>query len=551
MSNADTFQPHNGTQTSVLILQKKSPEEILSEEQHGIIDYEIFMAQVEKVGHDKRGNATFKRDDDGREILLDDKKIPDDETADVATAYNAWKKKLPLDTPVKFCAVKLSDVRAHDLRLEASVFDLDALNARQAVIKNSMPFKELASAYVCGRFKRVWVKKSDLPIYQPSAVTELRPKPDGYISKQTATNIDALRVHAGQILLTCSGTIGKVSFVSKTLDGKIFSHDLLRIDPKNNFDAGYIYAWLKSSVGQKILLTNSYGAVIEHIEPEHLEKIPVPAAPEEFKRGIHDLIVKSYELRDESNALIDEAEQILIDELNLPPLEDFQNQKIFSVKLSDLRGRLDASFHAPIVGRIVEHLKAHAAEVTTVADNRISRAVILPGRFKRVYVDEGHGRIFIGGKQIGELDPSNKKYLSNIHHADRISNELELRENMTLITRSGTIGKIALVPKHWENWTASQHVIRIIPASIDIAGYLNIFLASDFGQELIKRNTYGAVVDEIDDKQISAVPVPLLKNNSAQMKINALALAANEKRYEAYNLEQAALKLLDAEIFSN
>ena len=195
-------------------------------------------------------------------------------------------------------------------------------------------------------------------------------------------------------------------------------------------------------------------------------------------------------------------------------------------------------------------MKAHAAEVTTIADPRISREVILPGRFKRVYVDEGHGRIFIGGKQIGELDPSNKKYLSNIHHSDRISDELELRENMTLITRSGTIGKITLVPKHWEDWIASEHVIRVIPASDDIAGYLSLFLASDFGQVLIKRNTYGAVVDEIDDKQVRLLPFPLLRNVSVQSRINSMVLLANEKRFRAYLLEQEALKILNDKIFA-
>ena len=240
----------------------------------------------------------------------------------------------------------------------------------------------------------------------------------------------------------------------------------------------------------------------------------------------------------------------MIDELHLPPIEDFRREKIFSIKLGDLRGRLDASFHAPIVQRIVDHLRVHAAEVTTVADSRISQEVILPGRFKRVYVDEGHGRIFIGGKQIGELDPSNKKYLSNIHHADRISEELELRENMTLVTRSGTIGKITLVPKHWESWIASEHIIRIIPASVDVAGYLNIFLASEFGQELIKRNTYGAVVDEIDDKQVQAVPVPLLKDEVAQSRINSMALLANEKRYRAYQLEQEALRIFSDNVLA-
>ena len=29
-----------------------------------------------------------------------------------------------------------------------------------------------------------------------------------------------------------------------------------------------------------------------------------------------------------------------------------------------------------------------------------------------MYVEEGYGKVFIGGKQLYELDPSNKKYLS-------------------------------------------------------------------------------------------------------------------------------------------
>lgn len=240
----------------------------------------------------------------------------------------------------------------------------------------------------------------------------------------------------------------------------------------------------------------------------------------------------------------------MIDELHLPPIEDFGAAKNFSVKLSNLRGRLDASFHVPTVEKIIAHIKKYAAEVTTIGDSRISNAVILPGRFKRVYVDESHGVTFFGGKQIGELDPSNKKYLSNVHHADIISEQLELNENMTLITRSGTIGKVVLVPKHWENWIASEHIIRVIPASVDIAGYVNIWLATDYGRELIKRNTYGAVVDEIDDNHVRAVPIPLLKNADAQKKINALALASNEKRYEAYKLEQQALKIMEEKILN-
>lgn len=372
----------------------------------------------------------------------------------------------------------------------------------------------------------------------------------------TKTNIENLRVKKGQILMTCSGTIGKVSYVSDTLKNKIFSHDLLRINCKNTVDQGYIYAYLKSKVGNKILLTNSYGAVITHIEPEHLATIPIPDAPKEIKERIHNLIVESFKLRDESNELIDQATTLLIDELKLPPISEFKQNNIknsanvnaFSVKLSNLVGRVDASYHLPIVDKIVEHLKKYAKEVTTIGDERISSKVILPGRFKRVYVEEGYGRVFIGGKQLGELDPTNKKYLSLTHHADRIAKQLELHENMTLITCSGTIGKVALVGKQWGNWTANQHIIRVVPACDDIAGYLNIFLSSEYGHQLITRFTYGSVVDEIDDNHIRQIVIPLLKNKNVQKKINDLALEASQKRYEAYLLEQEALKIMDEEV---
>ena len=67
--HADAFQPRNGTQTSVLILSKKTQEDI-NEERYArrIAPYNIFMTMVEKVGHDRRGNTLFKRDEDGNEI---------------------------------------------------------------------------------------------------------------------------------------------------------------------------------------------------------------------------------------------------------------------------------------------------------------------------------------------------------------------------------------------------------------------------------------------------------------------------------------------------
>lgn len=62
----ETFQPHTGTQTSVLMVQKKTPDERRIEEASGQLPkYEIFMAIPSAVGHDRRGNPVYLRTPEG------------------------------------------------------------------------------------------------------------------------------------------------------------------------------------------------------------------------------------------------------------------------------------------------------------------------------------------------------------------------------------------------------------------------------------------------------------------------------------------------------
>ena len=475
---------------------------------------------------------------------------------------NAPKAEIEIsEAPVKWCSVSLAEMVERGKRLEASVFDVEARQAWDLINNNKYPITSLGGAnglttsYTCGRFKRIWVKKSEYPIYQPSSVVDLKPTPDGYISKKTKVDIDSLRVHRGQILLTCSGTIGKVSLVSKTLDNAIFSHDLLRIDCKDPVDVGYIYTYLKSKIGSQILITNKYGAVITHIESEHLDTVPIPNAPDAIKSKINDLIMQSYDLRDESNALIDQAQALLVKELNLPPISEIKvdtldkskSVQTFNVKMSEMAGRADASYHVPIVDAIVDILKKNAAEVTNVGDERISSDVVLPGRFKRVYVEKDYGVKFIGGKEMHQLIPTTEKYLSKKAHKKQLEGSLGIKPYSILTPARGSLGDVELPCKHFYSWAISDNMMQIL-SNKNVCGYLYIFLNSEYGKALIQRFTYGGVVDAIEPFHIQSVEVPILRNQDVQKQINDLALQANEKRYKAYLLEQEALKLLDEEV---
>ena len=461
---------------------------------------------------------------------------------------------------LRWCSVSLLEVFEKGKRLDASVFDIDGKHAQEVLEQCKWDKSHitgddnsLADAYYPPRFKRIFVEKSKFPLYLPSQIQDLRPKPKGFMSYLCNTDLTYLVVKKGQILITRSGTIGNCSLVDDRFDRKTISDDIIRINAKKKIDIGFIYAFLRSNIGSILIKTNQYGAVVSHIEPEHLNNIPIPNPPDIIKRQINNLIAKSFELRDESNKLLDKAEKLLYDELDLPPIEQLKpnyfdkSAKVrnYAVKLSSLNNRLDGSYHVPIVDAIIKRLRKTAAEITTVADPRISKDIILPGRFKRVYVEEGQGTVFFGGRQIYELDSSNKKYLSLTHHGARIKKELELEENTLLITCSGTIGKVAFVPEHWQGWTANQHIIRIVPTEKDVAGYLYVFLNTSYGYELIKRFTYGMTVDEIDRNHAAHIQIPLLKNQIIQREINSLALEANKKRTQAYNKEQQAIEKMN------
>ena len=467
-------------------------------------------------------------------------------------------------TELKWTSVTSKEVEQAKFRLEASVFNVEAKKAKEDLKQCKFPIVTLcgrngiATAYHRLRFRRVFVEKSDLPIYQPSQITDTKPKPELFISHHTKTNINALRVRRNQILMTCSGTIGKITLVSETLNNKIFSHDLLRITAINPDDTGLIYAYIKTKTGQLVLTTNNYGAVIQHIEPEHLDNFQIPYPSEIIRKSINEKIIKSFELRDKSNKLLDEAEQFLIKALKLPAIENlkpnFFNPNIavqnYSIPLYQLDERFDGSYHVPIVKAIIDCLLDNASRILPLGNSELTSQIILPGRFKRHYVDESQGTVFLGGKQIFELDPYGKKYLSVKLHGSRIEKQLFLHENMIAITCSGTIGRVNLIPKHWESWTMSQHVLRAVPKDRDIAGYLYVWLNSEYGRILIERYIYGAVVDEIDDKHLSKVPIPIITDKLLLKKINDLALEANRLRSDAYYYEQSAIEEVNEKVIN-
>lgn len=463
-----------------------------------------------------------------------------------------------LPEPLKYTSVSLTEVFNNKLRLEASAFSIEAKIAKEKLLLSKYPCESIfpnknfaVKAYHAPRFKRKYLPKTvpnTIGFLGGAEMLNIYPRPIKFLPTEQAEK-KGLYVKRGTVLISCSGTIGKTTFVNKTLEKLSFSQHIIRLEC--NKHSGYLYAFLNTKEAQVQIKSLIYGAVIPEIEPHHLESVIIPNAPEKLKKEIHELIIKSYDLRDDSNDLIDQAEKTLYEELQLKPIEELKTKyfdnsvelRNYNIKLSNSRLRFDGSFHIPIVQLVEQEIKKHAKEISTIGE--LSKNVILAGVFKRTYVDRENGVPFLGGRDITQLNPKVEKFLSKSVHADRIKKELEVFENTVLISDRGTIGKVQIVPKHWNGWAVSQNIIKLIANSNDLAGYLFCFLSSDYGQILIKREIYGSVVDMIDDKNVKGIHIPILKNQNKQKEINDLVLKANELRYQAHLKEQEAIKKME------
>lgn len=397
------------------------------------------------------------------------------------------------------------------------------------------------------RFARIYVgPERGVPFLSSSDIIGLRPERGNYLSLKTP-RLDALKIQPWEVLVSCSGTIGNVSLASPRMSEWAVSQHVIRITAHDRDTAGYVAAFLRSNWGRPQLTGMTYGSVVQHIEPEHLQHVLIPDLPAICRIAIGRAFVNAALKRDEANHKLDEADALLCSALKLPPLPvPAKGPVVNTVRAADWCTRLDASFHNPTAHWVEKQLRAAGVPIRPLSDKQLTTAINGVTKFRtRVYVPQG-GIPLLSSKQLFQIDPIEIKRLAKGAHQGDLE-EICLAENMIAITRSGTIGRVQIVPKYMHGWANSEHTIRAIASNEEYAGYLYAWLSSAYGQALIARHSYGSVIVEIDRFMVGKIPVPILPD-AKRTAISSLVLDANRLRDEAWTLEQDALKKLRAEI---
>lgn len=449
-------------------------------------------------------------------------------------------------------------------RLDGRCYANESFNALLVLRKSNLPIEKLGSllsdSFVLGRFKRIYAtdKNAGWPYLSASEALLFRPDSDRYLAKDhTPSDAEAHFAKEGWILISCSGTVGRITIASKRLESFFLTHDLIRLVP-GKLPGGYIYAFLSSWIGQALIRKDQYGSAIKHIEPHHVNKIPIPIVVTSLQEAIDEKITKAFHLRDEANALLDETDALLHEATGLPQfdhtlieyfdpsttIEDnrfIPSPKSFVLNTSELDDRLDGSYHVPIARTAIKLIHKATYETARLGDI-VDRVYVAP-RFKRIYVPQEYGTPLLQGGHLPQTTPADLKYISNTQTKNL--KQWIVHEGWVLVTCSGTIGRVGLVPSAHDGWAASQHILRIVAKKeVSHPGYIMAFLATPYGQHQLKAKIYGAVVDELTEEDTKAVWIPNAPYD-VQKAIGEKVVEAYEKRELANQIEAKAIRQLE------
>lgn len=314
----EAFQPHTGTKTSLVFLKKV--KEIPG-------NYPIFMAVSESVGHDRRGNPLYRKDANGK-VDIDEngnKQIWND-LPDIFSQWEAFEKGEAVATSSPSCFVlqsqSISEDKSH--RMDAWYWDPNkndlAKKLEEAIGQDIIEIVRLGDLVIehgifyPGRHTRNYVEPNvnSVPFYSGTQILQLRPFDLKHQPKDYSPAKNHF-VHKDWILITRSGSTGRVVMVTDTIDGAMVSEHVIRvIIDQQQIDPYYVYSYLASEkIGKVLLEKGIYASVVDHITPDFVSTIPIPRLKPEKEKAIADAIRDAESKRDAANRIFEEQQSII------------------------------------------------------------------------------------------------------------------------------------------------------------------------------------------------------------------------------------------------
>jgi hypothetical protein len=360
---------------------------------------------------------------------------------------------------------------------------------------------DLARIWMPGRLKGIQVARGiGTPFLAATQVFDLVPTPRKWLALEQTADAANRFVTSGTILVTCSGTVGRTTMAYTPHENTLISHDLLRVEPIQKAQRGWIYACLHAQQVRAMATGAQYGHIIKHLEVSHVAALPVPTVDDKTAGLFATKFDRILELRTTSHNLRQKADGLFVEAFGpVTPAAEDDGFSVASSKLFRGRRRFEASYYAPAPSAISARMK----RFERVGD--VTERVWWMSRFKRFF--GAAGIPYLSADELFTVNPpESKKILVESRDGHR---EFFVRRGWIVMARSGQVygmnGAAALMTEHHETVFLSDDLIRIIPDSTKIrAGYLLVALTHPtHGRPLLIRAAYGTSIPHLDPGDVS------------------------------------------------
>ena len=448
-------------------------------------------------------------------------------------------------------SVRLSTVLGGDVRLEASTYLRDGYGFVRLANQcdNHKRLGDLADIWQPSRLTGYTVPEGKgLPFFTAGQVFEDFPRVRKWLAAPFVPQAESRYVKQDWLLLSCSGVVGNVTAVYPHHVNKVITHDLLRIEPKDQAEYGWLYAYMKTDFFKQIARAAQYGHMIKHIEVAHANEFPVIMPDAATRKAIGDKAAEAVRLRGEAWKLRDEAFEAVERAVGYDKENSCSSIIRGEVRLSqilDRRSRLDADSYCGQINAVDALLERCT---TNKLRDLVSDVYLLP-RVARTF---GSGGVpFATPSDLFDVNakPAKRIYAKLIPNHEAFM----LKPGELLMVRSGQkyglLGRVMKITENHQGVFGSDDPIHIKPDESKIrTGYLLAFLNDPaLGRPSIVRNAYGTSIPHLDVKDIKKIRVPRLGADVESVIADLMDKSVNTSA-KADRLENEATKLAQEQI---
>lgn len=133
-----------------------------------------------------------------------------------------------------------------------------------------------------------------------------------FVDEDKFNELKRFELNAGDLIMSCSGTMGKVAIVPENVKTGIINQALLKLTPSDKVYIHYLKYWLESESFQFTLSGNSHGAAIKNVASVSiLKEIEIPLPPLAEQKRIAAILDKADAIRQKRKQAIELADEFL------------------------------------------------------------------------------------------------------------------------------------------------------------------------------------------------------------------------------------------------